>query len=117
MLSPDMRRRWLLLVPLAVITGVAEMGTAAGIFALVALLTNDRAALPGWCAAMLGHLPWQGPRAIVVQACSLLAVYYALKTLITVGGEYMRIRISHDACAELASGMLRRYLSAPALVP
>jgi ATP-binding cassette, subfamily B, bacterial PglK len=113
MLSAEMRRRWLLLVPLAVITGIAEMGTAAGIFALVGLLTNGHAARGGWFAAIISRLPWQSPRAVVAQICALLAVYYALKTLVTVGAEYMRIRISHDASAELASGMLRRYLSAP----
>jgi ATP-binding cassette subfamily C protein len=113
MLAPKMRRRWLVLVPLALVTGVAEMGTAAGIFALVALLTDGHPARAGWFASLIGHLPWQSPRAIVVQVCTLLAVYYVLKTLVTVGAEYMRVRISHDASAELASGMLRRYLSAP----
>lgn len=95
MLSPRMRRRWTLLVPLALVTGAAEMGAAAGVFALVGLLTRPT------------------ERAILLRACAALAIYFVLKTVVTLWAEYVRIRISHDASAELASGMLRRYLSAP----
>jgi ATP-binding cassette subfamily C protein len=49
----------------------------------------------------------------VVAACLLLAIYYVLKTVVIIWAEYMRIRIAHDASAQLASAMLRRYLSAP----
>jgi hypothetical protein len=96
MLSPGMRRRWLLLVPLAIVAGLAEMGAAAGIFAFVAYLSSGHAA-----------------RADVVRMSLLLAAYYVAKTCLTVGVEYARVRVSHDASAELASGMLWRYLSAP----
>jgi len=96
MLSPKMRRRWLLLVPLAFTTGAAEMGAAAGIFAILALLTK-------------GH----PDRTVVVRMSLWLAAYYVAKTALTVAVEYVRVRVSHDASAELASGMLRRYLSAP----
>ena len=73
MLSPKMRRRWLLLVPLAVIAGIAEMGAAAGIFALVAFLTNGPSSHGGWFAAFTRRLPWQGENAIL-QLTALLHV-------------------------------------------
>jgi ATP-binding cassette, subfamily B, bacterial PglK len=112
MLPPGTRGRWFMLVPLAIVTGAAEMGAAAGIFALVSLLTASPAP-SRWFAPIVARLPWHGPQAIVLQVCVLLAVYSLLKALLTIWAEYMRIRISHDASAQLASAMLRRYLSAP----
>ncbi|HEX9368028.1 MAG TPA: ABC transporter ATP-binding protein [Vicinamibacterales bacterium] len=113
MLPAGMRRRWLLLIPLAVVTGVTEMGAAAGIFALVSLLTNPSAAGAWWLRGLIARLPWQGRDAIVIQVCALLACFYIAKSVLFLWAAYMRIRVSHDASAQLASGMLRRYLSAP----
>ncbi len=113
MLPAEMRRRWLLLIPLALITGLAEMGATAGIFALVSLLTNPSAEDAWWLRGLVTRLPWQGRDAIVIQVCALLAVFYVGKSVLVLWASFMRIRVSHDASAQLASGMLRRYLSAP----
>jgi ABC-type multidrug transport system fused ATPase/permease subunit len=113
MLPAEMRRRWLMLVPLALVTGIMEMGAAAGVFALVSLLTRPGAETSWWLRNQLSRLPWQGRDAVVVQFCVLLGLFYVAKGAMSLWASYMRIRVSHDASAQLASGMLRRYLSAP----
>ena len=113
MLPAEMRRRWLLLIPLALVTALAEVAATAGIFALVSLLTNPSAEDAWWLRGLVARLPWQGRDAVVIQACAILAIFYLGKSALILWASYMRIRVSHDASEQLASGMLRRYLSAP----
>ena len=113
MLPAPTRRRWLLLIPLSIVTGLAEMVAAAGIFALVTVVINPAAARAPWVNAVVARLPMQSPRAIVAELCVLLAAFYLVKSGLALWASYVRILVSHDASAQLASGMLRRYLSAP----
>jgi ATP-binding cassette subfamily C protein len=113
MLPAPMRRRWLMLIPLALVTGLAEMVAAGGILALVSLLADPSAQPLPWLAPWLARLPWHGRTAMVVQVAVILAAFSIAKSALTLAAAYLRIRVSHDASAQLASGMLRRYLSAP----
>jgi ABC-type multidrug transport system fused ATPase/permease subunit len=113
LLPPSSRRNYLLLLPLSLLTGLAEMGAAAGIFAIITLLTNPASGLAvGWIAAIARHLPWQSQNALVLQLTGLLAVFYIARSALILSAQYFRIRVAHAANAELSCEMLRRYLSA-----
>lgn len=113
LLPPSSRRNYLLLVPLSVLTGLAEMGAAAGIFAIITILTDPSRGLAlGWVAAIARHLPWQGQGALILQLTGLLAVFYIARSVVILVAQYFRIRVAHAASAGLSCDMLRRYLSA-----
>jgi len=113
MLSPSMRRRWLLLVPLAIAAGLMEAGAAAGIYAFILVLTQPDGALPPRLAPYISALPFQSHTTIVVQCAVLLGLFYVVKSLLVIRVHYVRIRVISSARAQLASAMFRRYLSAP----
>jgi len=114
MLPTRLRRRWLLLVPLAVVTGLAEIGAAAAIFVLMLVLTDPaRAFAEPWVRQLLQYLPTRTTESIILQLTGLIGGYYVLKGLLLLGGQFLRHRISHDSRSYLGSEMLRRYLSAP----
>lgn len=113
LLPPSSRRNHLLLIPLSVLTGLAETGAAVGIFAIVTVLTNPAGGLAvGWVAAIARHLPWQSQNALILQLTGLLAVFYIARSGLILSAQYFRIRVAHTANAELSCDMLRRYLSA-----
>ena len=97
MVSPATKRRWFAVLPLSLLSSAAEMATAAGLFALLKLLGSG--SVPG--------------RARIVQTAGVLAALFLLKAALVLWTQYARIRVAHDAAADVASGMLRRYLSAP----
>ena len=97
MLSPGTKRRWLGALPLTLLSSGAEMATAAGIFAFLKVLT--------------GPAPADVTR--IAAAAALLGAVFVVKTLLVLWSHYARIRAAHEASADLASSMLRRYLSAP----
>ena len=113
LLPRSSRRDYLLLVPLSLLTGLAEMGAAAGIFAIITVLTAPSDGLAvGWIAAITRYLPWQGQSAIILQLTGLLAVFYVARSIVVLAAQYFRIRVAHAANAELSCDLLRRYLSA-----
>ncbi len=113
LLPRQSRRGYLLLMPLSLLTGLAEMGAAIGIFAIITVLTDPSAGLAiGWVAALTPHLPWQSQNALILQLTGLLAVFYIGRSALVLTGTYYRIRVTHKASAGLSCEMLRRYLSA-----
>jgi len=113
LLPPSSRRNYLLLLPLSVLTGLVEAGAAAGIFAVVTILTNPASGLAvGWIAAISRHLPWQSENALVLQLTGLLAIFYIARSALVLSAQYFRIRVAHTANAELSCDLLRRYLAA-----
>jgi ATP-binding cassette subfamily C protein len=107
------RREYLLLLPLSLLTGLAEMGATAGIFALITVLTSPTEGLRiSWVGAIARQLPWQSAGAIVVQLTVLLGLFYIVRSGVVLVAQYYRIRVSHAANAGLSCDLLRRYLSA-----
>jgi len=113
MLSPAMRRRWWALIPLALVTGLVEAGTTAGLFTVITLISEPDRAMAPWLAAVAAHLPLQQPHLVALQCAVIFAIGYLLRGGLIAAGFYLRARVSHAAVSELAGGMLRRYLAAP----
>ncbi len=108
------RRRWALVPVLAMLSGVAEAGAAAAVFALIRIIDDPGEALrmpvTAWLAA---HLPAREPAAVVLQFTALVALYQIAKNLLLAGAQYARAAISGRSSAALASRLFRGYLLAP----
>ena len=114
MLPPHHRRRWLLLVPLAVVIGIAETLAASAIFVLLRLMTNPSATLAaGWVSELVRRLPRRDPTSVLLAATAALGAIYLVKSALVLASEVLRHRVVHSSSAFLASEMLRRYLAAP----
>jgi ATP-binding cassette subfamily C protein len=113
LLPVSSRRGYLMLLPLSLLTAAAEMGAAAGIFAIITILTDpSRGLAVGWVASITAHLPWRSHNAVILQLTALLALFYIARSVIVLSAQYFRIRIGHAASSRLSGDMLRRYLSA-----
>ncbi|MFN8642708.1 MAG: ABC transporter ATP-binding protein [Candidatus Binatia bacterium] len=114
MLPPAQRRRWMIIPILGLVTGLAEAGTAAAVFGLIAVIgdptTLTRTAAGTWLAA---HLPRQGAGAVIVQLTLLVAVWHLGKNLLIAAAQHLRHRIVGESSAVLACQMLYGYLLAP----
>jgi len=97
MLSPGTKRRWLAALPLTLLSSAAEMATAAGIFTFLKVVGGTASA--------------DAKR--IATAAAVLGAVFVVKTLLVIWSHHARIRVAHEASADLASSMLRRYLSAP----
>lgn len=114
LLPPAIRRRWLLLAPLALVTSAVEAGAASAIFVLLAMLSDPARALAiPWVSALVAHFPSREPNAIILVLTGLLAAYSIGKSVLLLGSQYLRHRIARGSSAYLAAEMLRRYLAAP----
>lgn len=114
MLPPAQRRRWLLIPLLGVLTGGAEAGAAAAVFALITVIGDPQALTRGAAGAWLAaHLPRQGGDAVVVQLTVLVALYHVGKNLLLAGSQHLRHRVVGASSAALACQMLHGYLLAP----
>lgn len=114
MLPPAQRRWWLLVPALAVLTGVAEAGAAAAVFALISVIGDPEGALRTPALAWLvARLPRQGTDAVIVQLTLLVGLYHVAKNLLLAGAQHVRHRIVGESSAALACTMLYGYLLAP----
>ncbi len=114
LLSPDMRRRWLTLVPLGVLTAALEAVSAVAVFALIRILTDptQAATLPG-LRLLARWAPTADRRTVVTTAALLLIALYVTKNLCIAATAYARSRCVEVSTAATAVALLRRYLRAP----
>ena len=114
MMPAAMRWKWALLGPVSVLTGIIEAGAAAAVFALLKIL-NDPAQMTRMpiVSRIVVVFPHSSPEQRVLVFTGLIALYYLLKNLIVIGGQYLRHKIAGESVAALKSAMLKRYLGAP----
>ena len=114
MVPADLRRWWLAVPLLGVVTGAAEAVAAAAVFGLIKIISAPQqvAAVPvaAWIAP---HLPWRDPGGVILAFTILVALYYVAKNLLLVGAQYVQQWIVGESSAALAGTMLRGYLLAP----
>ena len=113
MLPADRRWRWIALPVLAALTGAAEAGAAAAVFALIKVI-GDPAAVAS--VPVVGRiapfLPSQDARGIVLAFTLMVVLYHVAKNVFVVGAQYARHQIVGESTAALACTMLRGYLLA-----
>jgi ATP-binding cassette subfamily C protein len=114
MVPREMRWRWVLLPPIAVITGAFEAGGAASVFALITAISQpERIADLPVVGGLVPYLPWKSPDGVVLSLTALVAFYHLLKNVFLGGAQYFRQRIIAQSTAAVATRMLGAYLAAP----
>ena len=114
MLPARSRAWWIMLVPIALGTGLLEAGAAAAVLALIRIVTDPSsiASMPP-AAAIASRLPAMSDPALVLTFTALTIGYHISKNLLLVAAQFYRQRIVADSRAHLSMTMLRGYLAAP----
>ncbi len=114
MLPVASRRRWAMLVPLAVATGTLEAGAAASVLALVQVVADPSRVSALGLASRLGTMfGASGPSGIILTFTALVMTYQIAKNLALIAAQYARYRVVAESRAALSVTMLRGYLAAP----
>jgi len=114
MLPLRLRRRWLMLAPLAAVSAVLEMVGTFGVLVLVRLIADPHGSeanealvrLSGWIAVD------DVERTTVLFAAGL-GLFYAVKNVMRLGEAYIQSRCAGKTTVYLSSGLVDRYLRAP----
>jgi len=117
MLPLRLRRRWLMLAPLAAVSAVLEMVGTFGVLVLVRLIADPHGSeanealvrLSGWIAVD------DVERTTVLFAAGL-GLFYAVKNVMRLGEAYIQSRCAGKTTVYLSSGLVDRYLRAPYLL-
>jgi ABC-type multidrug transport system fused ATPase/permease subunit len=114
MLPAGARRRWALLVPLAVATGALEAGAAAAVLGLITIISDPAhaASLPV-ARAITPYLPAKTPGGIVLWFTALVVAYHVAKNVLLLAGHFFRQRVIAETQVALSVTMMRGYLNAP----
>ncbi|MGH7897531.1 MAG: ABC transporter ATP-binding protein, partial [Candidatus Binatia bacterium] len=111
LLAPELRRRWLWLVPVAVIASLAEAGGAAAIFALMAALA-DPARIETSAVARLLRSWTEDAGATAAVLGVAVALFFSIKNAFRTYEIYLRARCAADSGTALARRLLGRFLAA-----
>jgi ABC-type multidrug transport system fused ATPase/permease subunit len=113
-LSPRMRWRWAVMIPLSVAAAGLEALGAAGVFFLIKIV-SDPARLAEWpfASALTSRLPWQGEKAVVEFLTAALAIFYLLKNGLLAYVAYAERKLVSESETALARRMLAGYLALP----
>lgn len=114
MLPARSRAWWVMLVPVALATGLLEAGAAAAVLGLIRIVTDPSsiAAMPP-AAAIASRLPAMSSAWLVLTFTALTISYHILKNLLLVAAQFYRQWLVAESRATLSVTMLRGYLAAP----
>lgn len=114
LLPPGLRRRWLILVPLAIVNAVLEAAAAAGIFVLITLATRPASeALPGPVQAVRTSLDWMEEGSFLALVAVSVAVLSVAKNAALLFETWMQARLANVTASEASERLLDRYFAAP----
>lgn len=117
LLTPELRRRWVLLVPLAVVAAVLEAVAASLIFTFIRLISGSGDGLGG---GPILHLPWLGggggSEGSLVALGLVVAGVNVAKNAFFMFQLYAVHRAANEAVVVTASRLFFAYLSAPYVV-
>ena len=114
MLPRGTHARWALLVPIALVTAALEAGAAVAILGLIQIVSSpDHTTTVPVAAAIARRLPTGNPTSFVLAFTAVVIAYHVLKNALLLVAHYARHRISARTEVDLATTMMRGYLSAP----
>ena len=114
LLDPAMRRRWVGLVPLTIVTAVLETGGAIAVFCLVKIVNDPGQArdLPV-VPTLVAWLPWYDEQAIVVTASVFIVLFYLLKNGVVLLHTYLQSMVASRSTSMLSKRLFADYLYRP----
>jgi ATP-binding cassette, subfamily B, bacterial PglK len=110
----DHRRRWLLLIWLALVVSGFEMLGAVLVYALLALVVDPSGEidlpLVGDLRGLFGDVD---ERVLSLSVIIAMALFFLLRSLVKVGATYLQARVAHNAGARLSTRLVQGYLHWP----
>ena len=108
------RKRWLLLVALAILTSLLEIAAAALVYVLLSLVTNPggTVSLPliGDIRSIAGGLD---ERTLLLSLIGIMIAFFLARAVVVMAAEYIMQRVIQNAAARLSVRLVRGYLSFP----
>lgn len=114
LLDPAMRRQWVGLLPLTIVTAVLETGGAVTVFLLVKIVNApaQASALP-FVPTLAAWLPWHGEQAIVVTVSVFIVLFYLLKNGVVLLHTYLQSMVASRSTSVLSKRLFADYLYRP----
>jgi ABC-type multidrug transport system fused ATPase/permease subunit len=117
-LNPRLRRRWLLLIPVAFLSAGMEMVATAGMLLLIRLISDPAIAGRSRIFITLSdvlrdRIPLPAGVPFIVPFAVILAVFYLIKNLLRLAETSVQQRCASDTSVWISCGLLERYLRAP----
>ena len=110
----EQRKRWLLLVALAIVTSLLEIVAAALVYVLLSLVTNPdgTVSLPliGDIRSVAGGI---NERTMLLSLIGIMIIFFLVRAVIAMAAEYTIQRVTQNAAARLSIRLVRGYLSLP----
>lgn len=108
------RRRWLLLVGIAIVASLFEMVGAVLVFVLVGLISDPNGDID---LPILGNVqelaPDAGNDAFLLGLVALIGAFFLLRAVVQVGSSYVQRRVAENAGARLSARLVEGYLLSP----
>ncbi len=114
LIGRNQRKRWFVLVVLALVNSLLEIMAAALIYVLLAVVTDPsgRIDLP-----LVGDVRQLAPslsdRALLLWLASVMIGFFIIRAVVQMGAEYITARVIHNAAARLSVRLVRGYLNLP----
>ena len=110
----EQRKRWLLLVALAIITSLLEIVAAALVYVLLGLVANPggTVSLPliGDIRSIAGGVD---ERTMLLSLIGIMIAFFLARAVVAMAAEYIMQRVTQNAAARLSVRLVRGYLSLP----
>ena len=114
LMGPEARRRWWLLLSLAVSASLVEVVAAALIYTLLGLVAdpNGEVSLPliGSVRRLAGNV---GHEALLLQLVGAMAGFFVFRAALALVTEYVTSRVIQNTAARLSARLVRGYLGLP----
>jgi ABC-type multidrug transport system fused ATPase/permease subunit len=114
LLGREQRKRWAILLGLALFTSVLEIVAAAFVYVLLGLVANPSGAvklpLIGNARALAGDLP---ERTFLLILIGVMIAFFFIRAAAAMGAEYVMQRMTANTAANLSARLARGYLSLP----
>lgn len=114
LIGPGQRRRWLLLVLLALIVSAFEMIGAALVYVLLSVAADPSAPIE---LPILGDVRGSfqdfDDRALLMGLVVLLGAFFLVRAGVRIGAAYAQSRVANNAGARLSNRLVTGYLTAP----
>lgn len=113
LIGRDSRRRWVLLVFVALVSSGFEVVGAALVYLLLALIAEPDGAADLPLVGDVRELFDVEPNTLLIALAALMAVFFLLRAVLHVGEIYLQNRVGQNAGAEVATRIVQGYLLMP----
>jgi len=114
LLPPQVRWRWVALLPLALAAAAAEAVGAGAAFGLISILGDPaRAATLPIASSLYAHLPRQDPPAVILTFTLLVMAFYIGRNAFLTAVTWVQEHALDAAVRQLSNRLLAAYLGAP----